>query len=144
MSTDRHDPSKSEPWADQIRDHLSQPPRPAPVVDPATLARTHEATSADGNVRAAVDGRTRGIETITISRLDDPNAGAAVVEAVNAALAATEGPASGAALEQAIADRVAALDRAMDRMLGRLDSIGGRLDSLDASLEMPRPRNQRP
>lgn len=132
------------PWDAQIRAHLADPPRPAPPIDPAQLAGPREAVSADGNVRATVDGQTRAVVAITITRIDDPRAGAAVVEAVNSALGAAEGPVSGAELEQAIADRVAALDRAMDRMLGRLESLDGRLDALNASLQVPQSGRNAP
>lgn len=131
-----------QPFADRIREHLATPPRTAAPVDPERLRGPREARSADGNVTATVDGQTLVVSTITIDRVTDPVAtGAAVVEAVNAALAQAEtGGLDPDGLERALADRVAELDRAMDRISGRLDGLGNRLDQISRTLDQqPRP-----
>lgn len=137
----------NEPFGDRIRDHLASPPRPAAPVDPDQLGRPREARSADGNVTATVDGQTLAVSAITIDRVTDPVAtGSAVVEAVNAALAQAEtGGLDPDGLERAIADRVAELDRAMDRISGRLDGLSDRLDSINRTLDaQPQPTRRPP
>lgn len=132
-----------QPFADRIRDHLANPPRTASSINPEELAGTHEAQSSDGNVTATVDGQTLAVSAITIERVTDPAAaGAAVVEAVNVALARAEnGGPDADGLDRAIADRVAELDRAMDRISGKLDGLGSRLDTISSALDTtPPPR----
>lgn len=116
----------------EIARHLQDAPRPPAPVAPADLDRPVERTSADGRVSAAVNGLTLVVESILVEEAGDRTTlGAAVAEAVNAALAAAEsggGPDAGE-LDRAIQARMAEMDAQLDRITGRLDQLAARLDA---------------